>query len=128
MNRYVLDASALIALINEEPGSDHVKKFLSGSIMSAVNISEVVAVLTKLDIPQDSIQTVIRNLVHAIIPFDEEQAFISGYLYTDIHSKGLSFGDKACLSLGKKNDMTVLTSNPKWSEVGGGVSVEVFAK
>jgi len=78
MNRYVLDASALIALINEEPGCGIVQKMLSGSIMSAVNVSEVVTVLTRLAMPSEQIHKIITNLVYAIIPFDEEQAFITG--------------------------------------------------
>ena len=44
MTRYVLDASCLLALINEEAGNDAVQKALSGSVMSAVNVSEVVTV------------------------------------------------------------------------------------
>ena len=126
MNRYVLDSSALIALINDEPGSDRVKRALSGSIMSAVNVSEVVAVLIRLSMPHDKIHVLIKNLVHAVIPFNEEQAFIAGYLYTETKVKGLSFGDRACLSLGKVKNMPVLTSDRKWSEVDCGVQVEIF--
>jgi len=126
MNRYVLDSSALIALINNESGSERVKKALSGSIMSAVNVSEVVAVLTRLNIPQEKIHALISNLVHAVIPFNEEQAFIAGYLYSKTQAKGLSFGDRACLSLGKTRNLAVLTSDKKWSEVNCGVKVDVF--
>lgn len=124
MTRYVLDSSALIALINKEPGSERVKKALSGSIMSAVNVSEVVAVLIRLSIPQDKIQVLLTNLVHAVIPFNEEQAFIAGYLYSK--GQGLSLGDRACLSLGKTKNMPVLTSDRKWAEVDCGVQVEIF--
>ena len=126
MNRYVLDSSALIALINDEPGSERVKRALSGSIMSAVNVSEVVAVLIRLSMPQDKIHTVITNLVHAVIPFNDEQAYVAGYLYAETQVKGLSFGDRACLSLGKAKNMPVLTSDRKWGEVNCGVNVEIF--
>jgi hypothetical protein len=40
----VLDASAVIALINEEPGAD-VDAALDDAVISAVNLSEVIAVL-----------------------------------------------------------------------------------
>lgn len=126
MSRHVLDASALLALINNEPGSDRVQKCLSGSIMSAVNASEVVAVLTRIAIPKEKIKTIITSLVHTIVPFEEEQAFLTGYLYAKTQSKGLSFGDRACLSLGKLKKMPVLTSDRKWSEINCGVQVEVI--
>ena len=38
----VLDASALLALLQEEPGADLVEELLDGAIMSAVNLSEVI--------------------------------------------------------------------------------------
>ena len=126
MNRYVLDTSALIALINEEPGGDNVQKVLSGSIMSAVNVSEVVTVLTRLSMPSEQIHKIITNLIYAIIPFDEEQAFITGHLYKETKIKGLSFGDRACLSLGKIKNMSVLTADRKWSELNCGIKVDLI--
>lgn len=91
MTRYVLDASCLLALINEEAGRDIVQKALPGSVMSAVNVSEVVTVLARLGIPHEKIRSTIRNLVHAVIPFDEEQAYIAGHLYIKTQSKGIIF-------------------------------------
>ncbi len=126
MSRYVLDASALLALINQEPGSDRVQKCLSGSIMSAVNVSEVVTVLIRVGIPKEKIKKIISSLVHSIIPFDEEQAFITGYLYIETQSKGLSFGDRACISLGQSKKLTVLTADQKWSEINFEIKVEVI--
>jgi ribonuclease VapC len=126
MTRYVLDASCLLALINEEAGRDVVQKALPGSVMSAVNVSEVVTVLTKLGIPHEKIRSTIKNLVHAIVPFDEEQAYIAGRLYTETQEKGLSFGDRACLSLGKTKNMAVLTADRPWSQVNCGVDVHLI--
>ena len=126
MTRYVLDASCLLALINEEAGRDIVQKALPGSVMSAVNVSEVVTVLTRLGIPHEKIRSLIKNLVHAVVPFDEEQAYIAGHLYIETQSKGLSFGDRACLSLGKAKNMAVLTADRPWSQVKCGVDVQLI--
>lgn len=126
MSKYVLDASALLALINQEPGSGRVQKCLSGSIMSAVNVSEVVCVLMRIGIPKDKIKTIITSLIHEIVPFEEEHAFIAGYLYPETQSKGLSFGDRACLSLGKSKKLSVLTSDRMWAEIHCGVHVELI--
>jgi len=126
MNRYVLDASCLLALINEEDGRDIVQKALPGSIMSSVNVSEVVTVLTRLGIPHEKIRSTIKNLVHSVIPFDEEQAYIAGQFYIKTQEKGLSFGDRACLSLGKAKNMSVLTADRPWSQVDCGVDVQLI--
>ncbi len=126
MTRYVLDASCLLALINEEAGRDIVQKALPKSVMSAVNVSEVVTVLTRLGIPQEKIRSMIKNLVHSVIPFDEEQAYIAGHLYINTQEKGLSFGDRACLSLGKAKNMAVLTADRPWSQVDCDVDVQLI--
>jgi ribonuclease VapC len=123
MTRYVLDSSCLLALINEEEGRGIVQKSLAGSIMSAVNVSEVISVLTRLDIPYEKIHSTVNNLVHAIIPFDEEQAYIAGHLHLKTQAKGLSFGDRACLSLGKAKNMSVLTAERPWTQIDCGVDV-----
>jgi len=126
MTKYVLDASCLLALINEEAGRDVVQKALPGSVMSAVNVSEVVTVLTRLGIPHEKIHSTISNLVHAVIPFDEEQAYIAGHLYLETQAMGLSFGDRACLSLGKAKNMSVLSADRPWSQVDCGVDVQLI--
>lgn len=126
MTKYVLDSSSLLALINEEEGRHTVQKALPGSIMSAVNVSEVVTVLTRLEVPYVKIQSLINNLIYAVIPFDEEQAYIAGQLYTKTQSKGLSFGDRACLSLGKAKNMPVLTADRPWSQIDCGVDVQLI--
>ncbi len=126
MTRYVLDASSLLALINEEAGRDVVQKALPGSVISAVNVSEVVTVVTRLGIPHEKIRSTIKKLVHAIVPFDEEQAYIAGLLYIETQAKGLSFGDRACLALGKAKNMPVLTADRPWSQVDCGVDVQLI--
>ena len=80
MTRYVLDSSCLLALINEEAGRDIAQKALPGSVMSAVNVSEVVTVLTRLGIPHEKIQSMITNLIHAVVPLYVENNPISGKL------------------------------------------------
>lgn len=68
----------------------------------------------------------ISNLIHAIVPFDEEQAYIAGHLYVETQEKGLSFGDRSCLSLGMAKSMAVLTADRSWSQVDCGVDVQLI--
>jgi len=79
MNKVILDASAFLALINNEDGKDIVEPLLPYSIMSSVNISEVVGELhSKLSIPLNQIHKILY-LISEIHPFDKELATASGY-------------------------------------------------
>ena len=62
MNKAVLDSSALLAFINQEKGSEVVEKHLPNALMSSVNIAEVIAVLSLIDMPQNIITSIIEDL------------------------------------------------------------------
>ena len=61
MPKVVMDASALLALLNEEPGADVVGEALLGAIISAVNLSEVVAKLCNAGMPEKAIRRVLQQ-------------------------------------------------------------------
>ena len=90
MNDYVLDASALLTLLNAEKGADLVQDLLPRSVISSVNLSEVVTRLTLLDMPENEIHEILDVLGLEIIPFDEEQAFQAGHLSRLPQPQGLS--------------------------------------
>ena len=57
MSSSVLDASALLALLQQEPGSQHVAAAVGqGAAMGTVNLSEVVAKLSEAGMPPDVIR------------------------------------------------------------------------
>ena len=60
MSPYVLDSSAIIALIKKEPGSEVVMQHLNGAIMSSVNFSETITVLAR-KIPQEFIIDILNK-------------------------------------------------------------------
>ncbi|MBA3425206.1 MAG: PIN domain-containing protein, partial [Rubrobacter sp.] len=47
MSEVVLDASALLALLNREPGHEEVARIVPDAAISAVNLSEVAAKLAE---------------------------------------------------------------------------------
>lgn len=124
MIKYVLDASALLALINEEDGADIVIKALPFSIMSAINISEVAATLMLMGISKKECESTIMWFITKVEPFDESQAYGTSALRPLTKSKGLSLGDRACLNLGKLKNLTVLTADKVWSQIDCGVNVQ----
>lgn len=121
---FVLDASALLCLLNGETGSIRVGEALAQSAISAVNLSEAIAKLAEHGASEDGILIAIESLQVRIVPFDEEQARLAGLLRTKTKRFGLSFGDRACLTLGMMRNAIVLTCDGIWSRLDLDVAIE----
>jgi PIN domain nuclease of toxin-antitoxin system len=121
----VLDASALLAMLNDEPGAGRVADaIMLGSMISAVNISEVAAKLSDYGMPAAEIRELLTRLDLRVIPFDEALAYEAGFLRRETRGAGLSFGDRACLALAVSRRATVLTADRQWTELITGLTVE----
>lgn len=125
-DKYVLDASALLALINKESGSEQVEKILPKCVMSAINLSESAAVLASISIPQEKIKDMLSELVREIIPFDHEQAFEAAFLRNVTKNYGLSLGDRACIALGRVKKIPVITADKIWADIACGVEIHLI--
>ncbi|WP_347179183.1 type II toxin-antitoxin system VapC family toxin [Roseofilum acuticapitatum] len=125
MSEVVVDASAILALLNQEKGSEEVARFMGKAAISSVNLSEVIAKLAELNIPEDVIAEILSNLRLEVIPFNEEQALQAGMLRPVTKSLGLSLGDRACLALGIYLHQPVLTSDRQWSHLNLNVEVRL---
>ena len=119
----VLDASALLALLYLEPGSDLVESAIPGAMISTVNLSEVVAKLADRGMPESAIAETLSNVELDIRPFDAVAALRTGMLRPLTRALGLSFGDRACLALGLQLGVPVLTTDRHWSDLDIGVEV-----
>ena len=118
-DRHVLDASAVLCLIRAEPGAEAVKAALPGSVISAVNLAEVVAKMTDLGMEGALIAAVLDPLQLNAIAFDGQQARACGLLRPATRARGLSLGDRACLALAAQLDATALTTDRAWTELKG---------
>jgi PIN domain nuclease of toxin-antitoxin system len=125
-SRVVLDASALLALINQEAGSEKVAAVLSTACMSSVNVAEVVSKLMDKGFSEVDIRKIFGALKLLIIPFDEEQGFIAGLLRANTKSLGLSLGDRACLSLAIQQKLSVLTADRVWAGLQLGLNIQMI--
>jgi PIN domain nuclease of toxin-antitoxin system len=121
-----LDASAVLALLADEPGAGTVEASLEGSAaMSAINFAEVVSKLAERDMPMDAIRTALGALAIHVEPFDEPEAYAVGTLRRDTKSPGLSLGDRACLALGQGSGRRVLTADRSWADLGDSLGIEI---
>ena len=116
-DKVVLDASALLALIQNEKGADVIKPLLKKSVMSTINVAEVLTALQRIEIqPKDAIVS-ICDMIRELIPFDVEQAQCAAELQPYVRHKGLSLGDRACIALGQKLQVPVYTADKIWGEL-----------
>ena len=123
MKPTVLDATALLALLNDEPGAESVAGYLSEAAISAVNLAEVIGKLAEKGMPEADIHTALAALGLDIVPFDEDLAYRVGVLHPHTKKLGLSLGDRACLALGQHLSRPVLTADRIWSRLKIGVEV-----
>jgi PIN domain nuclease of toxin-antitoxin system len=126
VHKYVLDASALLALLNAETGGDLVLSLLPKAVISTVNLAEVVTRLAVTGMPEQKIRETLSLFGLEAIPFSEEQAFLAGMIYLQTKSLGLSLGDRACLALAQATDATAVTADRAWGDLSLAVGVKVI--
>ena len=122
----VLDASAVLTILNEEPGMTVVVEVLPLAVIGAVNISEAVAKLADGGMPGPEIQEAIEGLGLDVVPFDAELALAAGLLRPLTRLAGLSLGDRACLALGMRLHVPVLTADRFWAGLDLDVEVRLL--
>jgi len=122
---YVLDASALLAAMLGEDGTDAVEARFSDACISAVNVSEVVAKLSERGVPDAAIQESLSDLDLDVRDFNTAQALRAGALRNATKDKGLSLGDRACLALAAELNAIALTTDAAWAEMEIGIAVEL---
>ena len=122
----VLDASALLAYLQDEPGGERVRDVLADSVMSSVNWAEVIGKARDERVDTQGLREDLASLGLALEPFSAEQGEIAGRLKERTKRLGLSLGDRACLALGRARGETVYTADRAWQQLELGVDVEAI--
>jgi PIN domain nuclease of toxin-antitoxin system len=123
--KHLLDTSALIALIKKEPGYEMIETIIANSAISSVNLSELVAVLTRSGIADVDIDEIIEDIVPEIIPFCENTSIRAGKLLTITKTYGLSLGDRACISTGDFYGMEIHTADKVWLKLQPRITTKI---
>ena len=121
--KIVLDASAVLAVIWNEPGSDMVLDRIEGAAMSTVNYAEVLTKIADRGVEENPAKTLLASLAIDAIGFDKAQAETVSQLRAQTRHLGLSLGDRACIALAMTKGWPVLTADKAWAELS--ISVEV---
>jgi ribonuclease VapC len=127
MSRIVLDASALLAVLNQETGSENLPPDrLAQAVISAVNLAEVHSKLVREGMDPDEAWEDAMGPVVECAPFTIDHARIVGSLAARTRSLGLSLGDRACLALGLMLKAPVYTADRAWKGLKVGVRVHAI--
>lgn len=126
MNSVVLDASAILAAIFEEPGGDQVRTIARQATVSAVNHAEVVSYLVRSGRRPEALRDLRSQIGYRIVPFDETQALECGRLQRFTHHLRLSLSDRACLALAILGGHDVLTADRVWTKLQIGVAIRAI--
>lgn len=120
MTGIILDASALLALINQEKGGDLVKSVLPDASISAVNFAEVLGIMVaRHNIPLQNAKEALDELIKAVIPFTKDQAHIMTEIdIINMKEKlNLSLADRACIATGIFCNLPIYTADKQWINI-----------
>jgi PIN domain nuclease of toxin-antitoxin system len=124
----VLDASALLALLQGEEGADEVEGLLDGSLMSTVNLSEALQKAEQHGVDTEGLEYDLPALGVELVDFDVRSARVAAELWPIGRSAGLSLGDRACLALTRIMAGRAVTKDLAWAGLDlGDVEVQVLS-
>lgn len=127
MSKIVLDASALLALLNAEPGADKLTpELLTDAVSSTVNLAEVQGKLVSHGVDAADAWEAAVGPIREPIDFTAEQARLAGTLVAATSPLGLSLGDGACLALGIALKATIYTADRSWKNLKLGVRIHLL--
>ncbi len=122
----VLDASALLAWLHDEPGAENVTEHLPDACMSCVNWSEVIQKSLAKSVDIGGMRQDITALGLTLEPFTATHAEMAGALWESTKRLGLSLGDRACLALAKDKSLPVLTTDQEWKKLKTDVEISLI--
>ena len=119
----VIDASTLLALVNNEPGADKAAGFIADAVISAVNLAEAISKLVERGATMSDARAAFALLPLEVADFTRPLAEMAGGLVATTRAHGLSLGDRACLALASRLALPAVTADRAWAELNLDVEV-----
>lgn len=117
MTSAVLDASAVLALVREEPGADKVVPHIGKAAVSAVNFQEIVKELLVSGLGEPTIRELLDELRLDVRAHDADAAYAAAALHVQTREYGRGLGDRSCLALAMQLGVPALTADREWKKV-----------
>lgn len=113
----VLDASAVLAILYNETGAEKVEAVLETSVISRVNLTEVLTKLIEKGMSVAEAKEAVNNLDLAVNELDETQSLKAAELRPITKHLGLSLGDRCCLALAILENLPAVTADKNWANL-----------
>lgn len=113
--QYVLDASAVLAMLHREPGADAVAAIVGASAISTVNWSEVVQKAASHGVDVEGLADGLGSIGLDIVAFELAEAEAAARLWRG--AERLSLADRACLATAARLDAPAVTADRAWLEL-----------
>jgi PIN domain nuclease of toxin-antitoxin system len=126
MADWVLDASAVLALMRAEPGAEAVVEALPTARLASVNAAEVVARLIAEGVAAESARLMVVGLGCPLVAVDADLGLRAGTLAEHTAAYGLSLGDRCCLALAERDAATAMTADRAWGRLGLPIKVALI--
>ena len=126
MSEVVLDASAVLAVMHQEPGAEEVWPHLPGAYLSAVNAAEVAAKLVDAGADPAEAGDRLLRLGARVVAFDTGDIVPSAQLRAETRPAGLSFADRACLALARRLGLPAVTADRTWAKIDSEIDVRLI--
>jgi ribonuclease VapC len=132
MSNVVLDASAMLAYLFDEDGADLVEAALNdSSYMGSINWAEVLSKVEDKGHSSEALITIFtsRGLLDntlKILAATEQDVLLIAQLRPQTKQLGLSLGDRACLALGMRLAIPVLTADTAWGNLTLDIPVQMI--
>lgn len=114
---FVLDSSAVLAVINLEKGRENVEPKFPNSYISSVNVAEILTKLAEKDVNLRDALDYFLQVGLEVVEFDVSHALECAALRPFTKHLGLSLGDRACLALAMQKNATAVTGDRSWADV-----------
>jgi ribonuclease VapC len=121
----VLDASALLAMLQDEPGGDTVQELLETAAISSVSWSEVIQKALDRRMEIEGLRHDLEALGLEILPFTAVLAETTAQLRSATRQAGLSLGDRCCLALAAVLGLPAITADRIWPDLGLPIKIRV---
>lgn len=117
MASVVLDASAVLALVRDEPGADKVAPHIGHAAISAVNLQEVIKELLLSGLDAATARELLDELRLDVRAHDRDAAYAAAALHAQTREYGRGLGDRSCLALALQLGVPALTADREWKKV-----------
>jgi ribonuclease VapC len=117
MARAVFDASAVMALLLDEPGADLVAGFADDALISTINLQEVIKTLLARGNSEQTVRSMLGVIALEIRPHAVQDAWSAASLYEHTRKKGCGLGDRTCMALAIAESLPAITADRVWAEL-----------